>query len=283
MKKKTINDKIFKVVLNFLPNYRYNFLNIKNHIRSFVKESAKEIKKGELVLDAGAGGCQWKKYFLHTKYESTDFEQIFDKRNKDLHTFICNLKNIPKEDNTYDSIINIEVIEHIDEPLKAIKEMYRILKPNGKLYLTTPQSMGVHGYPYNYFNFTRGGLEYLFRKAGFKKFIIKPRGGIFFEIATKVKEIPYYILSQYFLIERKEGTKRKPILKKFHPLALILIPLFISTWLIFQIILPFIINSLDNLDRKKDYTMGYCCKCYKEHTNLKFNGKKKEDLKEKEK
>ena len=228
MDKQKIGDKIWKIFTKIIPTWRYSFLDMnQNYIKKFVMFSAKSTKKNEIILDAGAGSCQWKKYFNHTNYESTDFEQIFDQKSKNLHTFICNIKDIPKKKNMYDSILNVEVLEHIDKPLKALKEMYRVLKPGGKLYLTTPQSEAVHGYPYNYFNFTRGGLEWLFKKVGFKKSVIKPKGGIFIEIAIKLKEMPYYILKQYILIEKKEGTKRKPVLKKFNPLALLLLPLFL--------------------------------------------------------
>ena len=49
---------------------------------------------------------------------------------------------LPYEDNYFDSVIFSEVLEHIYEsPIQILKELYRILKPNGVLILTTPNVM----------------------------------------------------------------------------------------------------------------------------------------------
>ena len=113
-------------------------------IAEFMEYASKEITKTDRVLDAGAGSAPYKKYFIHANYESTDFEDIFDKKSKDMHNFICSLDNIPKPNNSYDVIINTQVLEHVPEPLKVITEFYRVLKPNGKLFLTAPQGWGIH-------------------------------------------------------------------------------------------------------------------------------------------
>ncbi len=55
--------------------------------------------------------------------------------------------------NTFDRIISCETIEHVPQPEKAIRELYRVLKPGGILYLTCP----------NYFNFF--GLWCVYRYA----------------------------------------------------------------------------------------------------------------------
>ncbi|MBL7861583.1 MAG: methyltransferase domain-containing protein [Cyclobacteriaceae bacterium] len=47
------------------------------------------------------------------------------------------------ESNSIDTAISCETIEHVPNPSRAIQELYRVLKPGGRLYLTCP----------NYFNF----------------------------------------------------------------------------------------------------------------------------------
>ena len=42
-----------------------------------MKKTGKELRPGIKVLDAGAGTRPYEKYFTHTEYESTDFEQVF--------------------------------------------------------------------------------------------------------------------------------------------------------------------------------------------------------------
>jgi SAM-dependent methyltransferase len=242
---------------NIFPCLRYSLFDLNRYyIRSFVKKCSEEVGDDKRILDAGAGSCPFKKYFLHSKYESTDFEQIFDQRNKGLHNFICDLQKIPCEKNEYDFILNTEVLEHVPYPQEVIKEFYRILKPKGRLFLTTPQSWEVHGYPYNFFNFTKGGLELLFKNAGFRIIGIYPRGGIFSEIGTKIKELPTNIFFQYFFVGRKN---KKLTLTTFKPFSIILFPLLVLSWIPCQIIIPPLCFFLDKIDKKKSFTLGYCC------------------------
>lgn len=49
-------------------------------------------------------------------------------------------KEFPYEDNTFDSVICREVLEHVTDPYHVIKEAHRVLKPDGTLLLTTPNS-----------------------------------------------------------------------------------------------------------------------------------------------
>jgi len=57
---------------------------------------------------------------------------------------------MPFEDNSFDIVVSCETIEHVPDPRAALREMYRVARPGGALYLTTP----------NYFNFT--GLYLLY-------------------------------------------------------------------------------------------------------------------------
>jgi SAM-dependent methyltransferase len=131
-------------------------------IVKFMEYAAKEIAPASKVLDAGAGSRPYQKYFSHTQYQSTDFEDAFNQAAKKNHDFICSLDKIPQPDNTYDVIINTQVLEHVANPQAVINEFYRVLKNGGKLFLTAPQGWGLHGEPYNFFNFTCYGLKLLF-------------------------------------------------------------------------------------------------------------------------
>jgi ubiquinone/menaquinone biosynthesis C-methylase UbiE len=48
---------------------------------------------------------------------------------------VQNLKQIP--DNSFDIAISNQVIEHVPDDSKMLKEVYRILKPNGYFYVST--------------------------------------------------------------------------------------------------------------------------------------------------
>ena len=50
------------------------------------------------------------------------------------------------KDENFDLVLLLEVLEHVDEPFKAAKEIHRVLKPNGYLIASTPFTFGIHGH-----------------------------------------------------------------------------------------------------------------------------------------
>jgi SAM-dependent methyltransferase len=75
---------------------------------------------------------------------------------------------LPYNDNTVDAIYISAVLEHLREPIKAVKEIYRVLKPGGQVFSVTPFMQAYHGYPNHFQNYTITGHEYLFASNGFK-------------------------------------------------------------------------------------------------------------------
>jgi len=227
-------------------------------ITQFMEFASGQVKPSDKVLDAGAGSRPYEKYFAHAQYESTDFDDIFDKSSKDKHDFICTLDKIPREDNSYDVVINTQVLEHVEAPQAAVDEFYRILKPGGKLFLTAPQGWGIHGAPYHFFNFTKYGLESLFRKAGFKIEFIKPRGGMFWYVGKRIRTLPGYIYSQHSLKRGGSGGGKSAVL------SVLLLPFYLLSIPVCGWFIPLAFFYLDRLDKKQDYTLGYACYCIKE-------------------
>lgn len=65
-------------------------------------------------------------------YENHD---IGKHRPEIMHSFDLNIFPYPLDDNIYDEVRMHDVLEHLDEPLKIIDEIHRILKPNGLLHM----------------------------------------------------------------------------------------------------------------------------------------------------
>ena len=93
---------------------------------------------------------------------------------------IHDLNNIPYpfKSNSIDEIHFYHVLEHLDKPIEKMEEIYRILKPNGILYMRVPHfsSMGAytditHVRPFGYssFNcFEKGNYQHFYTKVQFK-------------------------------------------------------------------------------------------------------------------
>jgi ubiquinone/menaquinone biosynthesis C-methylase UbiE len=50
----------------------------------------------------------------------------------------ASLYQLPFPDNYFDLVYSLDVVEHLDEPQKAIQELKRVCKPKGVIYLQTP-------------------------------------------------------------------------------------------------------------------------------------------------
>ena len=96
----------------------------------------------------------------HTEYVVLDKVPDY---NPDI---IGDIHDLPFEDNSEDAIVCIAVLEHVEEPQKAVREMYRVLKPGGYCYIYAPFLYYYHpmkGYYNDFYRFTKDGLEYMTR------------------------------------------------------------------------------------------------------------------------
>jgi len=55
------------------------------------------------------------------------------------------IQAIAHADASFDTVVSCETIEHVPDPAKAVSELARVLKPGGRLFLTTPNYLGSLG------------------------------------------------------------------------------------------------------------------------------------------
>ncbi|MEK7560776.1 MAG: class I SAM-dependent methyltransferase [Patescibacteria group bacterium] len=95
----------------------------------------------------------------------------------DVVADICDLKIFG--DASIDGIICVSILEHVYDPFQACREMRRILKPGGKLFLYVPWMWRYHapddGAYKDYFRFSRDGVRELLK--GFSDVEIVPVRG----------------------------------------------------------------------------------------------------------
>jgi SAM-dependent methyltransferase len=137
------------------------------YLHRFLARAGKEVRPGELVLDAGAGRAPYRDLFAHARYETADFMAVKGKKYVEPD-YVCDLAEIPVEDGRFDHILLTQVLEHIPEPARVLGELHRVLKPGGTLWLTAPLFYVEHEKPYDYFRYTRFGLRHLLDGAGFR-------------------------------------------------------------------------------------------------------------------
>jgi 2-polyprenyl-3-methyl-5-hydroxy-6-metoxy-1,4-benzoquinol methylase len=99
------------------------------------------IKQGHL-LDYGSGQGDFPKAILQNKYGFTihAVDLMFTKMN-DVNWYVQDLNRaLQFKDNQFDMVSCIEVIEHLENPRRVVRELFRVLKPGGWCVLTTPNN-----------------------------------------------------------------------------------------------------------------------------------------------
>lgn len=85
--------------------------------------------------------------------------------------------DVPAPDGSFDSAVLIEVLEHLEEPTEALREVRRLLAPGGHVVLSTPFVWPLHEEPRDFFRYSPHGLRHLLETAGFEVVEIRPVSG----------------------------------------------------------------------------------------------------------
>ena len=164
-----------------------NFKHEQYYWKEFIDDINKDVFDGAVVFDAGAGDGHWRERLpSNIKYISMDLG-VGDAEVDYAHLDITgNLRKIPLADNSIDVIICIQVLEHLPDPWKVIEELYRILKPGGKIFASCPQGEPQHQVPYDFYRYTIYGLRSIFEQHHFKVDFIIPQTGNFAKIRNDI-------------------------------------------------------------------------------------------------
>jgi SAM-dependent methyltransferase len=130
---------------------------------------AEMIRPGDLLLDAGCGDSPYRHIatLAGARYESADFKQVPGAPYDAKITYVGDLANIQCQSNRFDFVLFHQVMEHLPDPSKVLGELYRVLKPGGKLLYSAPLFYEPHQLPYDFYRYTSIGAEYLLKDAGF--------------------------------------------------------------------------------------------------------------------
>lgn len=136
------------------------------------------------VLDVGCGGMPFRGSIADVadEYRSLDVEARVPGVD-----YISDARDMRIVDGaTFDGILCSEVLEHVTEPERVLRECIRILVPGGVLVLSVPCLSRLHEEPHDYYRYTTHGLRFLLEQTGFQIREIVPTASVFSFVGHQV-------------------------------------------------------------------------------------------------
>ena len=214
------------------------------YVTKFVEDAAAGMKPGTSVLDAGAGECVYKHLFSHCDYKAIDLAVGENKWNYENLDYVAPLHDMPIADGAFDAVLCTQVLEHLEWPRESVREMCRVLRPGGVLFLTAPMAQGEHQVPYDYFRYTSYGLKSICQHAGFREAEVNPFGGLFSRWA-------YELPASLILFPHVKNGRGGP-----HLTGIALWPVKVA-WILALRVLQSALIGLDRFDEHRNSPFGW--------------------------
>ncbi|MAG85889.1 MAG: hypothetical protein CMB97_00525 [Flavobacteriaceae bacterium] len=144
---------------NLIRN-RFSELSDTNLVKEYIDEENFELreilnwlgkKKNAKILDVGCGKGKFTRYLAKLGAEMKGIDATAEfidmarlKTVNDEQYFVCGADNLLFDDNSFDAVVCVEVLEHIQNTSKALSEMFRVLKEKGKLIIIDKNLYGLH-------------------------------------------------------------------------------------------------------------------------------------------
>lgn len=109
------------------------------------------------ILDIGCGDMPYYPLFAEVaeEYVGTDIEPGPNVRH------VCPVEALDVPDASFDLVLCTQVLEHARDPVQALREIARVLRPGGHAFVTTHGVWPFHPYPVDLWRWTQQGLEAL--------------------------------------------------------------------------------------------------------------------------
>lgn len=133
-------------------------------VLDFARDIAERFPMAEPVIEMGAraaegqeGVADLRSLFGAADYIGCDIQEgLGVDQIEDIH-------DLSFDDGSVGTVICLETLEHVADPLRAVEEMHRVLRPGGVLAISSLMFFPIHAHPWDYWRFTPEGFELLLR------------------------------------------------------------------------------------------------------------------------
>lgn len=183
-------------------------------------QSLKKYCQGD-VLDIGGGSfyttaknqCQ---FISWTSLEPSN-KYAYQSSDENYHLIIGDGCQMKFKDSTFDTVLCIQVLEHVFEPNKMMAEIARVLKKSGYAIILVPQTANTHLVPNHFYNFTKYWLKRSAKENKLKIVELTPLGGFWSSVASRF--FYYFLQSLRYEVFTDCEEKRSFLFYLLLPLA----------------------------------------------------------------
>lgn len=199
----------FDILFNpyFIARY-YLYKKVKKFSSQY-NDNSSDYGQRKKILDVGCGTKPYSVLFQKHDYIGIDIKGDSHINTPATVDKFFDGKNIPFDNNEFDLVIFTQVFEHVEYPEKLIKEIHRVLKNEGVLFLTMPFVWNEHEIPHDFRRFTTFGHKQILKQNNFKCISIQPTTGVFgtcgqlisaFLIEGLTKFTTNYVIQKIFIM-----------------------------------------------------------------------------------
>jgi SAM-dependent methyltransferase len=165
---------------------------IKRRLRAVVRTKGRRYFSGRLV-DIGCGVKPYERDLqgFVAEHVGVDYgETQYDLRRVDI---VATAYEVPVPDESFDCALATEVLEHLEDPVVALAEWRRIVRPGGHLLVTTPFMWGIHDQPRDFYRYSPYGLRHVLERGGWEVVEVTQLGGFW----STFGQLFAYVLATY--------------------------------------------------------------------------------------
>ena len=131
-------------------------------VHDFIADVAERFDLAEPIVEIGSrpaagqeDGPLLREIFPGRVFTGCD---LFDGPNVDR---IEDVHHLSFADDSIGTVVSVDTLEHVGDPLRAVAEMHRVLKPGGVCAIASVMCFHIHEHPWDYWRFTPEGLGLL--------------------------------------------------------------------------------------------------------------------------